>query len=821
MREEKCKMTSYSNLRNNYGQETVTLLKKLTKTKEKLVKQINRRNFLLRCRTSDLLPNFLKFNTFHIQMKSEKCIAPYNNKYNTFLKSILNLLITDTIIEIKNLQKLEHSLTEKLSNILSKPLMETVLETRIRNCEKLFIHEKSKLQQKFQKLELKEKETSERKKPDVQNWLINDTNVNIPEDVQEILCLGKKFATSWKKSELPVDDVIASIETGLDKKSEGEKNEIREIVSNLLITEKNKQRRVSKEEKSMQKKIQKTKKFIAEHKELIITTADKSKKTVILKKEIYEQKMESLLDDKVTYKKINKDLTAVTQRKNNEFINKLADENLISLKTTHDLKRLNALPPKIYGMPKTHKIGTPLRPVVSCIQSPTYNLEKYLSDILKHVAGQSEYNLKNSWDFVKDIKTTVVPTDYIIISLDVVSMYTSIPKQLVIETITKKWKDIKQHTIMSKNIFIEGIQLCLNANYFKYKMEFFEQINGLPMGAPLSAILANLVLEELETDCLNKINLNLPFYRRYVDDIFMIVPKNSTNYILTTFNNYNKQIQFTLEIENNNQLNFLDVSVKRENHCLTTAWYTKPTWSGRYMSFNSEQPSTYKKNVVTNLVSRAISLTNPKDRMIQLKKVKQALKTNSYPEKMIDSTIKKETYKYYNNGNNNNPSNQDKSKKTYVSLPYIKHFSEKLKKSLTPYDLIIAHKNSNNLSSLYTHLKAKTEVGNKTHTVYQINCNNCAGNYIGQSKQYLKTRIKRHENSITGKNSDKTALRKHAEENNHTFNFNNVKILKQEENEKKRLVYEMINIKRNNSSINDKRDVENLSYKYNKLLKLN
>jgi hypothetical protein len=36
-------------------------------------------------------------------------------------------------------------------------------------------------------------------------------------------------------------------------------------------------------------------------------------------------------------------------------------------------------PPRLYGLPKIHKEECPLRPIVSTMGSPTYNLAKYLA----------------------------------------------------------------------------------------------------------------------------------------------------------------------------------------------------------------------------------------------------------------------------------------------------------------------------------------------------------------------------------------------------------------------------------------------------------
>ena len=50
------------------------------------------------------------------------------------------------------------------------------------------------------------------------------------------------------------------------------------------------------------------------------------------------------------------------------------------------------------------------------------------------------------------------------------------------------------------------------------------------MGKPISPILADIVMQDLETYALRKLCFDSIFYFRYVDDILLCVPKNLINY---------------------------------------------------------------------------------------------------------------------------------------------------------------------------------------------------------------------------------------------------------------------------------------------------
>ena len=64
----------------------------------------------------------------------------------------------------------------------------------------------------------------------------------------------------------------------------------------------------------------------------------------------------------------------------------------------------------IYGLPKVHKNGTPMRLVVSFVSSPTYLLGKFLDRWFKHyVELDSPYSVKNSITLVDTIKSISHP----------------------------------------------------------------------------------------------------------------------------------------------------------------------------------------------------------------------------------------------------------------------------------------------------------------------------------------------------------------------------------------------------------------------------
>ena len=92
-----------------------------------------------------------------------------------------------------------------------------------------------------------------------------------------------------------------------------------------------------------------------------------------------------------------------------------------------DLITSNSLLARIYGLPKVHKDNCPLRPIVSCVNCPTYNMSKIFKKILNDSLPKLRSFIKNSLSFRDTIIKNQIPNNYIMVSLDVTSLFTNIP----------------------------------------------------------------------------------------------------------------------------------------------------------------------------------------------------------------------------------------------------------------------------------------------------------------------------------------------------------------------------------------------------------
>lgn len=190
-----------------------------------------------------------------------------------------------------------------------------------------------------------------------------------------------------------------------------------------------------------------------------------------------------------------------------------------------------------------------------------------------------------------------------LISLDVVSLFTNVPTDLAIESISSRWQYLSGKCDISKSEFLNGVKLILSSTFFTFNGKVYRQSFGTPMGSPLSPIIADLILQDLENNAVASLSYVPSIYVRFVDDILMAVPTDSITLTLNIFNSFYTRLQFTLEIENNRCLNFLDTNIIIEINTLIYNWYHKPTFSGRYLNFYSQHPLCQKKALSSALLT--------------------------------------------------------------------------------------------------------------------------------------------------------------------------------------------------------------------------
>ncbi len=800
------KMKFYEYTRKEYGRGVCKLMKEISNVNKRLANFKNRQNFLLRCRQTDIIPKCAIINLNHIQIsRNAKKFDRWHNKVE---KELLNQMITETICTIKELKSRHQHINNELERKVHDEDFKNFKSTQKLRSEKIFQSVRGRNIKKFDVL--KEKKLEKFKEMVKDNWIVNHSDTILPDEVNIILSLGPNFGFNFEYKQLPIVKTIANIEAAIFNNPA--ENQIRAELTNIITNFLNGYKVTSESDKMLLQFFYKTKKFVKENNQIVIVKSDKSNRTVILNRSEYEEKMEEMVSDKKTYIELVEDPSIKYEKQVNDTFDRWYEDGKMTFEENRDMKAHNTVAPGIYGLVK-EKEGRPLRPVVSTIQSPTYKLSKMLASILTKAIGKSRYHVKDSWEFAEFIRKQTIPNGHKMVSLDAKSLFTNVAKSLSMAAIRKRWWTIKPHTKLTQKQFIEAVSLVFDFSYFRYGDRFYKQFFGVAMGNPISGFLADIVVEDLELEIIPKLPFELPYYVRFVDDIKTAIPDDGEEIILEMFNSYHKRLQFTMEIEEDKKLNFLDMTViRQENGTLNTIWYQKTISSGRYLNYRGINPIGHKRNVAIALIDRAVTFTNPVDRPAKLDKVRKLLSENGYPKDFVEENIKNRVHRFYNNDKSKR---EKKDGQRFVSAPYIPGLSERIKKTLKKHDITLSTKTINKVNNVFTRTKYKIATKNKSKVVYRAKCLNCPARYIGNTKQKVGNRMYRHDLDYRNKKMDGSSmLTQHAIANNHKFDTDNVEIMEQVDNYWARIRAEAIHILKEPNAVNHRKDCNNIHASY-------
>ena len=475
---------------------------------------------------------------------------------------------------------------------------------------------------------------------------------------------------------------------------------------------------------------------------LHITKADKSSAVVIMNKGDYIEKMENLLSDENTYKQLQRNpLESVNSQFNKKVKSLLRDRKDLIQKVFKFTPSL----PYMYGLIKTHKPNNPARPIISSVGSASYNLSKYLVSILNPLVGAiSNSNIKNNVDLTEKLNSLNMSSDFKLVSFDVVSLFTKVPIDDLLEMLPEELENFDLP--FSSDTLIELIKLCVKDSKFEFNGKYYSQNFGMAMGNPLSPVLSNLYMELFEKKILNRILPRNVVWFRYVDDIICIWPNNlDENVFLMSLNDLVPSIKFTMELEQNSSLPFLDVLIHRVDRKFKFSIYRKPTNIQAYVHYYSAHSRKVKLSIFSSMFLRALRICSPEYLDEEIEYIMGIGAKLKYPQDMLQTSLKKARKTFYNTNEVRRPFDT----KNLLVLPYNENFKN-LPLLLKSFGVNVAFKNTTTVKASLIKNSPDTIPG----VVYRIPCKECNKTYIGQTGKGSELRKKQHKTSIRNGNTD-------------------------------------------------------------------
>jgi len=223
---------------------------------------------------------------------------------------------------------------------------------------------------------------------------------------------------------------------------------------------------------------------------------------------------------------------------------------------------------------------------VSQIDDPSYKICEELTRILNPLDEKGDSFIKDTYHFKEMLTLLEVQKADLVGSLDVVGMFPNIPVKKTLEVVREELTNDETLQLRTKwkiDDIMKILEICIET-YFKTidgKISF--QSDGLPIGKSISKPLAGIYMHWFEKKYIFDENStfkhNIVFWKRQMDDVFFIWrgSKEDLELFVWHLNGIEYRVQFTLEVEKEGFLPFLDVGISKLNGKLVTKIYRSNT----------------------------------------------------------------------------------------------------------------------------------------------------------------------------------------------------------------------------------------------------
>lgn len=311
--------------------------------------------------------------------------------------------------------------------------------------------------------------------------------------------------------------------------------------------------------------------------------------------------------------------------------------------------------PQFYGLPKLHKdfLHTPpIRPIVSHCNSLLSHTATLIDHVLQPLAQSYPDYLHNSTSLITLLETFPVPSDAILVSMDVNSLYPSIPQSECLQIVYEEMCNHQDLLLFDPNFVVRLLHLNFNYNYFEFASLTFHQIQGTAMGAAFSPTVANIFMSILFRKFLSTCKQQPLLLKRYIDDILIIWPnRNTLDEFITTLNAFHPCITFKHTLSESS-LEFLDITIYKgerflRSNILDLKTFQKAQNLYQYLHYTSCHPeSAYKGVVIGECIRYIRTNSSPQNYSSQVHLFRGRLLKRGYPTSLIDRWIHKAKYSH-------------------------------------------------------------------------------------------------------------------------------------------------------------------------------
>ena len=276
-----------------------------------------------------------------------------------------------------------------------------------------------------------------------------------------------------------------------------------------------------------------------------------------------------------------------------------------------------------YGLPKIHKPKKNgyfrTRPVVSKCGTFVEIASKWVDYHLQQLTPLFQSYLKDSFHLLHDLQKIQIPKTCQLFTADAVSMYTYIDIKHALETMNTWFVNNEQllPPLFPTHLILELLSIIMTHNVFKFGDLHYHQLSGTAMGtavAPIFALLYYGIHEE--TTLLPKFRSNIIYYRRFIDDIFVLwnpLHDDDCNHVSFEKDLAFGKLEWKMEPPTTKTV-FLDLNIEINRGKIKTSTHHKPLNLHLYIPPKSAHPPKVLYGLIAGSIRRFwLQNSNPKD----------------------------------------------------------------------------------------------------------------------------------------------------------------------------------------------------------------
>jgi hypothetical protein len=401
--------------------------------------------------------------------------------------------------------------------------------------------------------------------------------------------------------------------------------------------------------------------------DIIIVTADKNLGYVITDITWYEKAcLDHLLSDSyinvtenfyindtsfiTTNNLFNELCTKVTEYAENSTIS-LAESKWICQKPEKDKF---FTPSRFYILPKIHKTPIKGRPIVPSMTWLTFHLSEWISNQLNPLVSEHCPNvLRDSTQLIQNLiqinDSKPHTFKYTLLTADVEALYPNMDIKTGLTLISDFLIELDWESPQRRDFLLWAMEFTLTKGYIYFKGMIFQQTNGAAMGSPMIPPYANIFMHMLERKVINNHSQNILLYKRFIDDIFLIIlnTPDIIQHVQNDLNNLKPFIKLTWTLPSL-KIDFLDITITNDlkHSKFQTNTFQKPLNKYSYLPFKSYHTLSMKSGFIKGEAIRYARLCSRKkdfNKMIALFTIR--LQRRGYPLPFINKSLQQVNFK--------------------------------------------------------------------------------------------------------------------------------------------------------------------------------